>query len=89
MPLYNLLKACNGTMFFLPLPLKMTLETLGDVNPGNYSLSQRGDIDPHMPLSDPELYMMVYGIPSEKKVIGRSIVDVSTCQGCHSEAKRN
>ena len=77
-PRYNSLKACKGTMFFLPLPLKKTLETLGDVNPGNYSLSQRGDIDPHVPLPDPELYIMVNGIPSEKKVIWRSIVDVST-----------
>ena len=65
-------------MFFLPLPLKKTLETLGDVNPGNYSLSQRGGIDPHLPLPDPELYIVVNGIPSEKKVIWCSIVDVST-----------
>ena len=76
--LYNSLKACKGTMFFLPLPLKNTLETLGDVNPGNYSPAQRGDIDLHVPLPDPELYIMVNGISSEKKVIWRSIVDVST-----------
>ena len=80
-PRYNSLKACKGIMFFLPLPLKKTLETLGDVNPGNYSLSQRGDIDPHVPLPDPELYIMVNGIPSEKKVIWRSIVDVNTVKG--------
>ena len=77
-PLYNSLKACKVTMFFLPLPLKKMLETLGDVNPRNYSLLQRGDIDPLMPLPDPELYIMVNGIPSEKKVTWRSIVDVST-----------
>ena len=27
-PAYNSLKACKGTVFFLPLPLKKTLETL-------------------------------------------------------------
>ena len=31
-PIYNYsLKACAGTMFFLPLPLNKTLETLGEV----------------------------------------------------------
>ena len=67
-------------MFFLPLPLKKTLETLGNVksvNQESNSLSQKSDQDPHVPLPDPELYIMVNGIPSEKKVIWRSIVDVS------------
>ena len=79
-PIYNSLKACKGTMFFLPLPLKKTLETLGNVksvNQESNSLSQKSDQDPHVPLPDPELYIMVNGIPSEKKVIWRSIVDVS------------
>ena len=30
-PIYNSLKACKGTMFFLPLPLNKTLETLDQV----------------------------------------------------------
>ena len=30
-PKYNSLKACKGTVFFLPLPLEKTLETLGEV----------------------------------------------------------
>ena len=30
-PKYNSRKACKGTMFFLPLPLEKTLETLGKV----------------------------------------------------------
>ena len=61
-PIYNSLKACKGTMFFLPLPLKKTLETLGHVkalNQGN---------DPHVPLPDPELDIMVNGMPSEKVI---------------------
>ena len=30
-PVYNSLKACKGTIFFLPLPLRKTLETLDQV----------------------------------------------------------
>ena len=30
-PIYNCLKACRGAMFFLPLPLNKTLETLDEV----------------------------------------------------------
>ena len=31
-PIYNSLQACKGTMFFLPLPLNKTLDTLNEVN---------------------------------------------------------
>jgi hypothetical protein len=31
-PVYNSLKACKGNIFFLPLPLSKTLETLDDVH---------------------------------------------------------
>ena len=31
-PIYNSLKACHGTMFFLPFPLKKTLDTLHQAN---------------------------------------------------------
>ena len=70
-PIYNLLKACKGTMFFLPLPLKKTLETLGDV---------KMVISAQVTLPDPELYIMMNGMPSEKKVTWRSIVDVNDVQ---------
>ena len=30
-PVYNSLKACKGTMFFLPLPFEKTLQTLEDM----------------------------------------------------------
>ena len=77
--IYNSLKAFKETMFFLPLLLKKTLETLGNVktvNQESNSLLQKTDQDPHVPLPDPELYIMVNGIPSEK-IIWCSIVDVS------------
>ena len=34
-PIYNSLKACKGTMFFFPLPLKKTVEILGNVKTVN------------------------------------------------------
>ena len=30
-PMYNSLKACKGTMFFLPLPFTKTADTINDV----------------------------------------------------------
>ena len=66
-PVYNSLKACKGTMFFLPLPLNKTLETLDQVkNPSN------GDSS----LPDPELYIIVNGKPTTSKVVWRSLVNV-------------
>ena len=66
-PVYNSLKACKGTMFFLPLPLNHTLETLGQVkHPGD-----GGTI-----LPDPELYIIVNGKPTTSKVVWRSLVNV-------------
>ena len=54
-------------MFFLPLPLNKTLETLGQAkNPGNKVTS----------LPDPELYIIVNGKPTTSKVVWRSLVNV-------------
>ena len=66
-PVYNSLKACKGTMFFLLLPLNHTLETLGQVkHPGD-----GGTI-----LPDPELYIIVSGKPTTSKVVWCSLVNV-------------
>ena len=56
-PIYNSLKACHGTMFFLPLPLKKTLDTLHQVN-----LSGKRETA----LPDPELYIIVNGKTSNQ-----------------------
>ena len=65
-PVYNSLKACKGTMFFLPLPMKKTLETLGQVkNPSNKETS----------LPDPEMYIIINGKPTTSKVVWRSLVN--------------
>ena len=55
MPAYNSLKACKGTVFFLPLPLKKTLETLDGVK-----CSSSGEAA----LPNPELYIIVNGKPT-------------------------
>ena len=64
---YKSLKACKGTMFFLPLPLSKTLETLGQVK-------HPSDRDTTLP--DPELYIIVNGKPTTSKVVWRSLVNV-------------
>ena len=64
-PTYNSLKACKGTMFFLPLPLKRTLETLDNVK-------QKPCV-----LPDPELYIIVNGKPTKSNVVWRSLVNVN------------
>ena len=54
-PTYNSLKACKGNVFFLPLPLDKTLETLNKVGLDS--------------LADPELYIIVNGQPTKNKVV--------------------
>ena len=63
-PTYNSLQACKSTMFFLPLPLNKTIETLNNVE-------QHTSV-----LPDPELYIIVNGRPTKSKVVWRSLVNV-------------
>ena len=77
-PIYNSLKACKGTMFFLPLPLNKTLETLDQVK-------QSGDTA----LPDPELYIIVNGRPTKSKVVWRSLVDVNRVKAAIQKLKES
>ena len=61
-PSYNSLKACKGNIYFLPLPLSKTMETLGNAL--------------HT-LADPELYIIVNGQPTKNRVVWCSLVDVN------------
>jgi len=63
-PSYNSLKACKGNVFFLPLPLKKTLETLNTV-------------EVNKSLADPELYIIINGKPTKDKAVWRNLVDVN------------
>ena len=63
--IYNSLKACKGTVFFLPLSLNKTFATLAQVE-------QCGGT-----LPNPELYVIVNGKPTKSKVVWCSLVDVN------------
>ena len=64
-PMYNSLNACEGAMFFLPLPLDRTLQTIEDVE----SHASVG-------LPDPEIYVLVSGKLSKNKLLWLSLVNV-------------
>ena len=64
-PSYNSLKACKGTMLFLPLPLDKTLQTIKEVE-NNTTVG----------LPDPELYILISGKLSKNKVLWQSLVNV-------------
>ena len=67
-------KACKGTMFFLPLPLEKTVQTLEAVETKVIGASAR--------LPDPEVYMIVNSKPSEKrKFIWQSLINVDKLKG--------
>ena len=65
MPAYNALQACKGTMFFLPLPLNKTLETLSEI------------YDKKFALPDPELFIILNGVPTKNKVVWQTLVDIN------------
>ena len=52
-------------MFFLPLPLNKTLETLNEVKQDGFVLP------------DPELYTIVNGRPTKSNVVWRSLINVN------------
>ena len=60
-PVYESLKACKGTMFFLPLPFNKILEEVEH---------------PSTALPEPELYIIVNGKPTKGQVVWRSLVNV-------------
>jgi len=67
-PVYNSLKACKGTMFFLPLPFNKTSETFHDIEDPTKVLPTT--------LPAPELYILVHGKPTKANVVWRSLVNV-------------
>ena len=65
-PAFNALQACKGCMFFLPLPLNHTLDTLSEVQP-----------DGVVALPDPQLFIIVNGVPTKNKIVWQTLVDVN------------
>ena len=68
-PIYNSLKACKGTMFFLPLPMNKTLETLDQVKDPSTNIAGK------YWLPNPELFILVNGKPTKGKVVWRNNVN--------------
>ena len=70
-PVYNATKGLKGTMFFLPLPLQNTLETLNELELAHSSISDDVQI-----LPDPELYILLDGQPTKNKVVWQTLLDL-------------
>ena len=79
-PSYNSLKACKGTMFFLPLPLDKTLKTIEEV------ANCKGMFPVRLP--DPELYIVVSGKPSKQKVLWQSLVNIAHVRAAIQKLKK-
>ena len=61
-PIYNSLKACKGTMFFLPLPLNKTLDTLDQIEHSSNAASSKSA------LPDPEPVHYSQWYTDERKI---------------------
>ena len=72
-PIYNSLKAVKGTMFFLFLPLRNTLDRL---DKAGFKAEFSTD-DVTSTLVDPELYIIVDGCPSKDKIVWQGLVDIN------------
>ena len=70
-PKYNSLKACKGTMFFLPLPITKTLATLSK----------------HDSLPDPEMYVIINGKPTKGNVVWQQLVDIKKVKRAFNKLK--
>ena len=67
----------KGTMFFLPLPLNKTLDTLEEVKHS----------DTANDLPDPELYVIVNGKPTKAEVVWHSLVNIDDVKAAVSQLR--
>ena len=87
-PIYNSLQACKGTMFFLPLPLKRTLETLEEVQTPVKDVTCASHVVARkLHLPNPELYIIVNGKPKSGKVVWQTLVNVNAIKGAVHKLK--
>ena len=77
--IYNSLKACEGTMFFLPLPMAKTLDTLNHVKYSSQAITYA--------LPNPELYIILNGKPTKQKIVWRSLVNVKDVKAAVEKLK--
>ena len=67
-PSHNSIKACKGTMFFLPLPLEKNMQTLEEVN--------KVDAGAPVALPNPELFKT-----KSNKMVWQSLINVGSLKG--------
>ena len=72
-------------MFFLPLPLKQTLETLQEVHKSDASASHMSTRQSKLP--KPELYIIVNGQPKSGKVVWQTLVNVNAIKAAVQKLK--
>ena len=75
-PIYNSLKACKGTMFFLPLPCEKTVSTIDQINNSDKTV-----------LPDPELHIIVNGKPTKGKIMWRTLLSVDNIKAAINKLK--
>ena len=74
-PAHNCLKACKGNMFYLPLPLANTMETLEEIE------------QPSAQLPEPNLYIIVNGKLTNRGLVWRSLVQVDAIKAAVAKLK--
>ena len=77
--IYNSLKACKGTMFYLPLPMAKTLDTLNNVQYSSQAITSA--------LPNPELYIILNGKPTKQKFVWRTLVNVKDVKAAVEKLK--
>ena len=70
-------------MFFLPLPLNKTLETLDQVKHSGDTLA------PNSAFPDPELYIIVKCKPMKTKGVWRTLVDINHVKAAIQKLKES
>ena len=83
-PVYNATKGLKGTMFFFPLPLQNTLETLNELELAHSSISDDVQI-----LPDPELYILLDGQPTKNKVVWQTLLDLHKIKKAITQVETN
>ena len=71
-PSHNSIQACKGTMFFLPLPLEKTIQTLEEAN-------KVDELPTALP--NPELFIIVNSKSNSNKMIWQSLINVDSLRG--------
>ena len=78
-PSHTSVKACKGTMFFLPLPLDKTMDTVEEI--------EKIATGEPVVLPEPELYIIVNSKSKSKKTIWQSLINVDELKAAVMQLK--